>query len=134
MRLIAPVNSSVLAAFVLILFGCQGPVVPNQDTLNPYPQVHLTSYSLQGDIAVKEPIVSRVGAGQLDVVVPVRNLTSDQLYMQFQYRFLNQQGAQVEQTSGWMDLRIPAYSMSQAHFTSLTPLAQNFDVTIDQLQ
>ncbi|HTV49153.1 MAG TPA: DUF1425 domain-containing protein [Phycisphaerae bacterium] len=134
MRIAAPILMSLFAAFVLVLAGCQGPVVPNQDTLNPYPQVHLTSYNLQGEIAVKEPIVTRVGAGQLDVVVPVRNLTGNELYLQFQYRFLNQQGAQVEQTSGWMDLRIPAYSMSQAHFTSLTALAQNFDVVIDQLE
>jgi len=128
------IGASAVLIFAFIFSGCQGPVVPNQDELNPYPQVHLTSYSLQGDIVVKEPIVSRVGAGQLDVVVPVRNLTDSELYLQFQYRFLNQQGAQVEQTSGWMDLRIPAYSMSQAHFTSLTSQAQNFDVVIDQLE
>ncbi len=127
---------SLVAAFclsgLLALAGCQGPVVPNQNTLNPFPQVHLTSYSLQGKILVNEPIVSRVGDGQLDVAIPVRNVTGSELYLEFQYRFLNAQGAQVEETSGWNTLRVPAYSMAQIHFTSLTAAA-NFDCTIRRL-
>ena len=126
----------VLAAFclsgLLALTGCQGPVVPYQNTLNPFPQVHLTSYSLQGKILVNEPIVSRVGDGQLDVVIPVRNVTADDLYLEFQYSFLNAQGSQVEETSGWNTLRVPAYSMAQIHFTSLTAAA-NFNCTIRRL-
>lgn len=126
----------VLAAFCLFglwaIAGCQGPVVPFQNPLNPFPQVHLASYGLQNRILVNEPIVSRVGDGQLDVVIPVRNVTADELYLEFQYRFLNGQGAQVEETSGWNTLRVPAYSMAQIHFTSLTAAA-NFDCDIRRL-
>ena len=137
--------TGVLAAFCLTcllgISGCQGPVVPNQNTLNPFPrvhplnpfpQVHLTSYNLQSKILVNEPIVSRVGDGQLDVVIPVRNVTADELYLEFQYTFLNAQGAQAQETSGWNTLRVPAYSMAQIHFTSLTAAA-NFDCNIRRL-
>ncbi len=122
------------ASICLLLAGCQGPVVPYVDSLSPYPQIHLTSYSLQGKIVVKEPIVSRVGGGQLDVVVPIRNLTDDELYLQYQYAFLDARGVMMEGKSGWMDLRIAPYGMAQAHFTSMTPEAANFDVDIDRLQ
>ena len=128
--------TGVLAAFCLTcllgISGCQGPVIPGQNTLNPFPQVHLTSYHLQSKILVNEPIVSRVGDGQLDVVIPVRNVTADELYLEFQYTFLNAQGAQAQETSGWNTLRVPAYSMAQIHFTSLTAAA-NFDCNIRRL-
>ncbi|MGC8561186.1 MAG: DUF1425 domain-containing protein [Phycisphaerae bacterium] len=122
------------ALVCLLLSGCQGPVVPYADSLSPYPQIHLTSYSLQGKILVKEPIVSRVGGGQLNVVVPVRNLTDHTLYLQYQYAFLDSRGVMIEGRSGWMDLRIPPYAMAQAHFTSMTPEAMNFDLDISRLQ
>ena len=129
-------STGVLAACCLMcllgMAGCQGPVIPGQNTLNPFPQVHLTSYNLQSKILVNEPIVSRVGDGQLDVVIPVRNVTADELYLEFQYSFLNAQGAQVEETSGWNTLRVPSYSMAQIHFTSLTAAA-NFSCTIRRL-
>ena len=131
-RLSLGVWAVLVSMGMFTLAGCQGPVVPNQNTVNPFPQVHLTSYGLQGKILVNEPIVSRVGDGQLDVVIPVRNVTGDELYLEFQYSFLNAQGAQVEETSGWNTLRVPAYSMAQIHFTSLTAAA-NFSCTIRRL-
>ena len=121
------------AVFCLLLAGCQGPVVPYADSLSPYPQIHLTSYGLQGKIVVKEPIVSRVGGGQLDVVVPVRNLTDHTLYLQYQYAFLDSRGVMIEGRSGWMDLRLPPYAIAQAHFTSMTAAAANFDLDISRL-
>jgi hypothetical protein len=124
---------AAMAVLCLSLVGCQGPVVPYADSLSPYPQIHLTSYSLQSKIVVKEPIVSRVGGGQLDVVVPVRNLTDHTLYLQYQYAFLDSRGIMVEGHSGWMTLRIAPYAMAQAHFTSMTAAAANFDLDISRL-
>ena len=124
----------VAPALMLVLAGCQGPVTPNQDVLTAYPQIHLASYSLQRKIALQEPVVSRVGDGQLDIVVPVRNLLNHSLYLEYQYRFLNQQGVQVEENSGWNTLRMPAYSMQQIHFTSFTSQADNFDLDIRRLR
>ena len=120
-------------AVMFCLIGCHGPVVPGQDTLTAFPQVHLTSYSLQGKITIQEPIVDRVGDGQLQVVVPVRNLTGSRLYLEYQYYFLNQQGVQVEENSGWNTLRLPPYSIQQIQFTSLTALVNNFDLDIRRL-
>ncbi len=126
--------AGILAAVLMIgLAGC-GPIVPFADNMNPYPQVHLTNWHYLGKVVVKEPVPSRVGDGQLDIVVPIRNLTSHELYLEYQYRFLNSQGVQVEQTSGWNTIRVQAYGMAQIHFTSLTALANDFDLDIRPLQ
>lgn len=121
------------AIFTSLLAGCQGPVVPYKDSIARYPQIHLASYHLQNKIALQEPLVSRVGDGQLDVVVPVRNLTGGNLYLEYQYYFTNQQGGQAEEPSGWNTLRLPAYGIEQIHFTSLTAGAADFDLNIRQL-
>ncbi len=115
------------------LAGC-GPIVPFQDNLNPYPQVELTNWNLLGKIVIREPIASRVGDGQLHIVVPLRNLTDHELYLEYQYRFLNAKGVQVEQTSGWNTVRVQAHGITQIHFTSLTALANDFNVDIRPLQ
>ncbi|NNM84633.1 MAG: DUF1425 domain-containing protein [Phycisphaerales bacterium] len=133
-----PGRTSMLAGFLaavlmLALAGC-GPIVPFADNMNPYPQVHLTNWHYLGKVVVKEPVPSRVGDGQLDIVVPIRNLTKHELYLEYQYRFLNSQGVQVEQTSGWNTIRVQAYGMAQIHFTSLTALANDFDLDIRPLQ
>ncbi len=121
------------AILTVLLAGCQGPVVPYKDSMARYPQIHLASYHLQNKIALQEPLVSRVGDGQLDVVVPVRNLTGGNLYLEYQYYFINQQGGQAQETSGWNTLRLPAYGIEQIHFTSLTAGAADFDLNIRQL-
>ncbi|NNM88343.1 MAG: DUF1425 domain-containing protein [Phycisphaerae bacterium] len=115
------------------LAGC-GPIVPIQDNMNPYPQVELTNWNLLGKIVVREPSASRVGDGQLHIVVPLRNLTDHELYLEYQYRFLNAKGVQVEHTSGWNTVRVQAHGMTQIHFTSLTALANDFNVDIRPLQ
>ena len=115
------------------LSGC-GPIVPFQDNLKPYPQVELTNWNLLGKIVIQEPIASRVGDGQLHIVVPLRNLTGHELYLEYQYRFFNAQGVQVEQTSGWNTVRVQAHGIAQIHFSSLTALANDFNVDIRPLQ
>ena len=115
--------------------GCWEPIAPNREVLRQYPQIHLATTGLQRQIYLREPIVNRVGDGQLQVVVPVRNLENGELNLEYQYRFLNNQGVQVEETSGWNTLRLPDYgSMAQIQFTSLTAQAANFDLDIRTLQ
>jgi uncharacterized protein YcfL len=109
----------IWTAIMFCVSGCHGPVVPGQNTLAVFPQVHLASYSLQGKITIQ--------------AVPVRNMTGDRLYLEYQYYFLNHQGVQVEENSGWNTLRLPPYSVQQIQFSSLTAEAYNFDLDIRRL-
>jgi hypothetical protein len=121
----------VLAAVLTVaaLGGC-GPVVPQRDSVSRYPQVHLTNWRYWGKLRVGEPIPSRVGGGQLHIAVPLRNTTNGELLLDYQYRFLDAHGQQIQGTSGWNTVRVPAQGMREIHFTSLSPLADDFDLDI----
>lgn len=123
-----------LAALALVacagLAGCNDPISGNQDTFSQYPQVRMNSYWLQQNTDVQKPIVMRTGSGQIDVQVPIRNKDDAELIVDYQYRFLSAQGAEVEARSGWHNLRIPRKGIATIRFTSMTAMAEDFDVQI----
>lgn len=124
---------SLLAVALVACFGlagCDDPISGNQDTFSQYPQVRMNSYWLQQHTDVQKPIVMRTGAGQIDVQIPIRNKDDAELIIDYQYRFLTTQGAEVEGRSGWHNLRIPRKGVSTIHFTSMTAAAEDFDVQI----
>ncbi|MEI8194673.1 MAG: DUF1425 domain-containing protein [Phycisphaerae bacterium] len=121
-----------LAAATLALAGltsCTEPISAQQDPIVAYPQVHMASHWLETWTRVQPPIVNAVGSGQLQVAIPIRNLTNDPLSIDYQYRFLNK-GAEVEGRSGWHNYVIPPRGMGQITFTSMTHTANDFDVEI----
>ncbi|HVS72132.1 MAG TPA: DUF1425 domain-containing protein [Phycisphaerae bacterium] len=111
-----------------LMAGCAGPIAARQDDLTQYPQVHEDAYSLHEAIVVQPPIVNRVGAGQLHVAITVRNKWDRDLHLQYQYYFKNQQGAMVEPISPWMDFTVARKGIDQFDFTSMSPMAADFDV------
>lgn len=114
--------------------GCAGPISARQDDIQQgdYPQVHVDAYSLHEAMVVQKPIVHRVGVGQLDVTIPIRNKWDRALHLQYQYYFVDEQGARTEDASPWMPLTIPRKGFDQAHFTSLTPAA-DFHVEFQEI-
>ncbi len=123
-----------LAALALVacmgLAGCDDPISGNQDTFSEYPQVRMNSYWLQQHTDVQRPIITRVGAGQINVQIPIRNKDDAELIIDYQYRFLTKAGAEVESRSGWHNLRIPRKGVATIQFTSMTAMADDFDVQI----
>jgi hypothetical protein len=109
--------------------GCTDPIPGQQDAIVTYPQVHLASHWLETWTRVQPPVVHRVGSGQLEVAVPIRNLTDEPLSVDYQYRFLRG-GAEVEGRSGWQNYVIPPRGMGQITFTSMTQAIDDFDVEI----
>ncbi|HVX84935.1 MAG TPA: YcfL family protein [Phycisphaerae bacterium] len=110
--------------------GCAGPIAARQDDLTQYPQVLVDAYSLHEAIVVQPPVTNRVGAGQLHVAVPIRNKWDRDLHLQYQYWFINQQGATVEPKSPWMDFTVPRKGIDQFDFTSMGPMAADFRVEL----
>lgn len=111
------------------LTACTHPIAAQQDEIQTYPQVHLTSHWLQTWTRVQPPIVHVVGSGQKEVAVPIRNLTNEYMILEYQYRFLRG-GAEAEQPSTWHTIRIPPRSMGTISFTSMVTTADDFDLTI----
>lgn len=116
-------------AAALTLGGCAKPL-PQHDTTNIYPQVHVTDWRYWGRLKVAEPIASRVGSGQLRIALPVHNLTSHVLMVDYRYRFLDRVGEQVQPKSAWMPMRISPHSRAQIAFTSMGARADDFSVNI----
>ena len=120
--------SCACAAMLVAIAGCTDPIAANQDTYSPFPQVSVDSYSLKFDIAVGEPVISRVGAGQLRVDMTVRNLTNNDINLDYKFYFVDVNGVQVENDKSWLSKRIPTRGMDTIEFTSLTSSAADFRV------
>lgn len=124
----------ILSALALVsifaLAGCTEPIQLKQDPIATPPQIHLTRYGLQNDIYGEVLPVHRVGAGQLDVAVRLYNKTGQELQVDYQYRFLDQGGAEIESPSGWHAMRIAPKGWAEAKFTSMTAQAADFDLDV----
>lgn len=118
----------LLAAWGLVaLAGCTTPISAAQNSLPDYPQIHVQGYWTQAWTRFDVPKPVRVGSGQLMVAVNVRNLTDDDLLLDYQYSF-TRGGIQVEEPSGYMNIRIPRKGRSQIQFTSLTANVDDFEL------
>lgn len=121
-------------AAVLMVAGCTDPIPAHRDYVARQGQIELNSYWLQTWTKVGDPVVNRVGSGQVEVTVPIRNLTDEELLLDYQYTFKNAAGAPVENTSGWHNIRIPRKGHAAITFTSMTPLPEDFHVQIRHLK
>ena len=114
-----------------VLTGCAGVVVMVMAAgcASPtWPGVSVDTYSLRNDIAVQSPTVSRVGEGQLQVEIPVRNRTNKEIDLEYKYHFVDANGVQVEGDKAWLSKRVPPRGMEDIAFTSLTSSANDFRV------
>ncbi len=110
-------------ATMMAVGGCTDPIPAYQDPLPDYPQVHVEAYLLQNLIRVQTPIVSHVGAGQLQVAIPVRNLADNDLQLDYIYYFYDARGALIAPPSSRQFVQVPRKGISQIEFTSLSPAA-----------
>ena len=119
-----------LAPVMLAVASCTDPISATQDPVVQYPQVQFDSYYLQTWMRVQPPAVDRVGAGQLHVVVPIRNRTDEDRSLDYKYYFTDKNGVQVESPSGWQLVKIPRKGIEQFEFTSLSAAPQDFRVEL----
>ena len=120
----------VLLPLAVAMSGCTDPIPALEDPLPDYPQVHVEAYLLQSLVRVQKPILSRVGAGQLRVDIPIRNLADRDMQLDFVYYFYDQAGVLIAPPSSRQFLMVPRKGISQIEFTSLSGNAQYFRVEI----
>jgi len=120
----------MLAAATLSLAACTDPIEVRSDKFSQYPQVHTESYYLKEWTRVQEPQAVRVGAGQLKVMIPIRNLTDNELQLDYIYTFTDPRGITVEGPSSRQFVRLPRKGIGQIEFTSMTATAADFRVQI----
>lgn len=113
----------VLALSVLALTACTDPIRVREDKFEAYPQVQVDSYYLQTWTRLQKPKLELTGNGQLNVDVPIRNLTDSDLAIDYQYKFLRN-GALHEGPSSWHELRLPRKGVGHITFSSIRPMPQ----------
>ena len=107
------------APMALAITGCTDPINAWQDPIVEYPQVHVDAYSMQQRIRVQKPIATRFGAGQLQVDVPIRNLTDADLNVDYIYYFTNARGIQIGDPVTAFQM-IPRKGIGQLEFKSMS--------------
>ncbi|HUO09141.1 MAG TPA: DUF1425 domain-containing protein [Phycisphaerae bacterium] len=118
-----------LGTMGLAITGCTDPINAWQDPIVEYPQVHVDAYSMQQRIRVQKPIATRFGAGQLQVDVPIRNLTDDDLTIDYVYYFMDSKGIQIGEPETAF-LRVQRKGIGQIEIKSLSAAAADFRVEI----
>lgn len=111
--------AAVVLPAAMLMTGCNEPITADQDTIAQMPQVHLATYTLRQEVKIEAIQTPRVGAGQLKVMMPVRNLTDHDLSIDYVYYFYNH-GVMAEGPSAHMHLTIPRKGSDQIEFTSLS--------------
>ena len=117
------------APLALAITGCTDPINAWQDPIVEYPQVHVDAYSMQQRIRVQKPIATRFGAGQLQVDVPIRNLTDDDLTIDYVYYFTDAKGIEIGEPQIAF-LRVQRKGIGQIEIKSMSAAAVDFRVEI----
>lgn len=111
-----------VAPMMLAVSGCTDPINAWQDPIVEYPQVHVDAYSMQQRIRVQKPIATRFGAGQLQVDVPIRNLTDDDLTVDYVYYFTDARGIEIGEPQTAF-LRVQRKGIGQIEIKSMSAVA-----------
>ena len=85
---------------------------------------------LRDDTAFGEEHVARDQFGLLSVSIPIRSTIDRSLYLEYQYSFFDGSGTQIEGPMGWMPVTLEAGSPGVVQFTSTSPKAEHYRVTI----
>ena len=119
----------LVGAMGLAFTSCTDPINAWQDPIVEYPQVHVDAYSMQQRIRVQKPIATRFGAGQLQVDVPIRNLTDDDLTIDYVYYFMDSKGIEIGDPQTAF-LRVQRKGIGQIEIKSMSAQAADFRVEI----
>ncbi len=112
----------LVTPLALAITGCTDPINAWQDPIVEYPQVHVDAYSMQQRIRVQKPIATRFGAGQLQVDVPIRNLTDDDLTIDYVYYFMDAKGIEIGEPQVAF-LRVQRKGIGQIEIKSMSAVA-----------
>ena len=125
-----------IAGLVGIVAGCaQNPPPYREGRSERYspPQVQMTGLGaedLQYSTVVDRPQTWRDSSNILYVVVPLRNTSEKVLHVQYQYNFLDAQGAPLPENIAWNRKTLEPGATERIKFNSTTPRAADFQLNL----
>jgi hypothetical protein len=125
-----------LAGVVAVAAGCaQNPPPYREGHAEHYapPQVQISGLhaeDLQFSTVIDRPQTWRDPSNLLYVLVPVRNTTEKVLHVQYQYNFLDAQGAPVGENIAWHAKTLEPGMTERIGFNSTSPRAADFQLNL----
>ena len=119
-----------LIATALTFSSCADPNVPFKDELGAN-QITVESGFLNTMLVVEKPIVTRVAGGALDVVIKVRNMTGDDVYLQYSGHFVDSHNLETGLAYNSVRFTLRGRDIYPIHITSTGPQAADFRVRIE---
>ena len=119
-----------------LLAGCaQTPPPYREGRAERYspPQVQITGIKaedLQFNTLIDRPQTWRDPSNLLFVTVPVRNTSEKVLHVQYQYNFLDQQGAPLSANIAWNRKTLEPGATERITFNSTSPRAADFQLNL----
>ncbi|MGN6505060.1 MAG: DUF1425 domain-containing protein [Tepidisphaeraceae bacterium] len=121
----------------LAIAGCQSagvdaPLRGRADVADGYGIFLSQTYDtqLRRNTAFGEEHVARDQYGLLSVSIPIRSAIDRTLYLEYQYSFFDEAGTQIEGPMGWLPVTLEAGSPGVIQFTSTSPKAAHYRVTV----
>ena len=90
----------------------------------------LDAERLQHSVLVDRPQTWRDESNLLFVVVPVRNTSDKVLHVQYQYNFLDAQGAPLPANIAWNRKTLEPGATERVQFNSTSPRAADFQLNL----
>ncbi len=119
-----------MMAMGLALGACDNPPIHPYQAQDLPSQVLLTDWTLQQDIRVSPPVVSYIGAQQMQVSVQLYNNTDHTIPVDYKYTFVDKNGAAIDPASGWQLVTVPPRSFQPFKFTSIAEAPKDFQVQL----
>jgi uncharacterized protein YcfL len=126
----------VVGLMGFVLAGCaQNPPAYREGRAERYspPQVQITGIGaedLQFSTVIDRPQTWRDPSNILYVVLPVRNTSEKVLHVQYQYNFLDAQGAPLPENIAWNRKTLEPGATERIKFNSTSPRAADFQLNL----
>jgi uncharacterized protein YcfL len=125
----------ILVLAVLVLVGCKTvqPPARGRADVTDHRRVFFSKQEgekLREQTAILSENLTRDQFGLITAVVPIRSAVNRTLYLEYQYEFYDETGRKAEGPFGWIPLTLEAGSPATIQFTSTSPNAADYRITI----
>lgn len=122
-----------LLAFMAIAAcsGCRSdtaPIPASNDEALSYPQITLSQRSLQGALGFQKPVVTQTGDNLMQVTVPVRARSNQELHVEYKVVWLDASGRPVPPDLSWRPLRLEPRQPHNIIVNATSPKATDYNM------
>jgi uncharacterized protein YcfL len=123
----------LMAVALLCLVGCKGyygPIGPTYESVSTYPKITLSQGSLAEAIRVGEPTLATVANDLLQLNVPIRAHSDDQLHVEYRVVWKDKTGKPIAPQSVWTGIKLAPRQPQNLIATSTSKEAVDYNLQL----